>query len=97
MIYLTSDGKLYGVGNSGSGALQQYKEFDWDNYRNNAYDCTVTTPVLLMEDVAYACCGRNDVVALKTDGTVWTWGTVWRTSGYAYYYCLLYTSPSPRD
>lgn len=55
-------------------ALQQYKEFDWDNYRNNAYDCTVTTPVLLMEDVAYACCGRNDVVALKTDGTVWTMG-----------------------
>ena len=89
MIYLTSDGKLYGVGNSGSGALQQYKEFDWDNYRNNAYDCTVTTPVLLMEDVAYACCGRNDVVALKTDGTVWTWGTVWRTSGYAYYYIYM--------
>lgn len=32
-----------------------------------------TSPVLLMEDVAYACCGRDDIVCLKEDATVWTW------------------------
>lgn len=28
-------------------------------------------------NVAYACCGRDDIVCLKDDGTVWTWGTVY--------------------
>ena len=35
-----------------------------------------------MEDVTYAVCGRDDVVALKEDGTVWTWGTVYINGGY---------------
>lgn len=76
VIFLTDDHKLYGVGNSGGGALGQYEEFDWMRYTSGE-DYAVTTPVLLMEDVAYASCGRDDVVCLKNDGTVWNWGTVY--------------------
>ena len=75
VIYLTNDNKLYGIGNAGCGALQQYAEFDWNKYVNEEDYC-IAKPVLLMEDVVYACCGKDDVVCLKKDGTVWTWGTV---------------------
>lgn len=88
VIYLTDDNKLYGVGNAGCGALQQYEEFDWNKYVNEENYC-IATPVLLMEDVVYACCGRDDVVCMKKDGTVWTWGTVYVQGNYfsnnAYY------------
>ena len=73
VIFLTNDHKLYGVGNAGSGALGQYEEFDWTRYTNGE-NYAETTPILLMEDVAYANCGRDDIVCLKNDGTVWTWG-----------------------
>lgn len=76
VIFLTNDHKLYGVGNAGSGALGKYEGFDWTRYINGEDDA-VTTPILLMEDVAYANCGRDDIVCLKNDGTVWTWGTVY--------------------
>ncbi len=90
VIYLTDDNKLYGVGNAGCGALQQYAEFDWNKYVNvNAEHYSIATPVLLMEDVVYACCGKDDVVCLKKDGTVWIWGTVYVQGNYfahnAYY------------
>lgn len=81
MIYLTEDNKLYGVGNAGSGALQQYDSFDWNKYLNGE-KYSVNEPFLLMENVLYAKCGRDDVVALKKDGTVWTWGTISINGGY---------------
>ena len=74
VIFLTEDHKLYGIGNAGCGALLIHEEFNWE-WRWNGY--AVTTPVLLIEDVAYACCGRDDIVCLKEDGTVWTWGIVY--------------------
>lgn len=74
VIFLTEDHELYGMGNAGCGALLMYEEFNWE-WHQNGY--AVTTPVLLIEDVAYACCGRNDIVCLKEDGTVWTWGIVY--------------------
>lgn len=74
-IYITNDYKLYGMGNAGSGALQQYETFDWTRYTQGEH-YTVTSPILLMEDVVYACCGRDDIVCIKKDGTVWTWGTI---------------------
>ncbi len=80
-IFITKDNKLYGMGNAGCGALQQYEEFDWTQYTNGE-KYTVTAPLLLMEDVMYACCGRDDIVCLKKDGTVWTWGTVYVEGGY---------------
>ncbi len=76
VIYLTTDYKLYGMGNAGCGALQQYENWDWTRYVNGEHDA-VTTPILLMENVVYACCGRDDIVCLGQDGTVWTWGTVY--------------------
>lgn len=81
MVFLTEDHKLYGVGNAGGGALQQYDSFDWEMYLNGEH-YAISTPYLLMEDVTYAVCGRDDVVALKEDGTVWTWGTVYINGGY---------------
>lgn len=75
-IFLTEDHKLYGMGNAGRGGLLQYKEVDWSQPADGE-QYTVTTPVLLMDDVVYACCGRDDIVCLKEDGTVWTWGTVY--------------------
>lgn len=83
VIFLTEDCKLYGFGNAGCGALQQYEAFDWDKYVNGEH-YYVSEPCLLMEDVTYACCGRDDIVCLKEDGTVWTWGTIF-VEGYAFY------------
>lgn len=70
-IHLTKDGKLYGMGANilgllGEGDLKLV-------YSIEEYD-KVTTPVLLMEDVAYARAGREAIVALKNDGSVWWWG-----------------------
>ena len=59
-IFLAEDGNLYGMGYSGNGALL---------VEDNDY---IETPVLLMEDVSYALCGYADVVALKSDVSVWT-------------------------
>lgn len=81
VIFLTNDLKLYGMGNAGCGALQQYNEFDWTRYTNGE-QYTVTTPILLMENVVYARCGRDDIVSMKEDGTVWTWGTIYTAEGY---------------
>lgn len=75
VIFLTENHELYGMGNAGCGALQQYEEFNWE-WRSNGEHHTVTTPILLIEDVVYARCGREDIVCLKEDGTVWTWGIV---------------------
>ena len=38
-----------------------------------------TEPVQVMEDVAAVSCGANYTAAVKTDGTLWTWG--WNESG----------------
>lgn len=85
VIFLTEDRKLYGMGNAGCGALQQYEEFDDEKYMNGEH-YTVTTPILLIEDVVYACCGRDDVVCLKEDGTVWTWGAIIAEGGSSVYF-----------
>lgn len=70
-IYLTSDGNLYGIGSNRLGLLgQPYNTM----YENDTAYTMVGTPVLLMEDVAYARAGRYSIVALKKDGSVWWWG-----------------------
>lgn len=75
-IFLTEDRKLYGVGNAGSGALQQYETFDWTRFVNGE-QYYVSEPYLLMENVIYACCGRDDIACLTEDGAVWVWGTIY--------------------
>lgn len=81
VIYLTTDNKLYGIGNAACGALQQYEQFDWDKYINREH-YYVSEPVLLMENVDYARCGQDDVACMTTDGEVWIWGTICRNGGY---------------
>ncbi len=70
-IYLTADGELYGMGSNLIEVLGQKETIKKNSVENYI---KVTTPVLLMEDVAYARAGRNSIVALKTDGSVWWWG-----------------------
>lgn len=85
-IYLTSDGKLYGMGSNLIGVLGQEET----RKRYSIYDyISVTTPVLLMEDVAYARAGRYSIVALKNDGSVWWWGEYKTTSSTKYYPSIL--------
>ena len=83
VVYLTEEGKLYGLGNDSIYMLLQHTEMPVEDlaYPTKRY---VTSPALLLEDVSYARCGRDDVVALKKDGTVWTWGMIWnyQSTGY---------------
>ena len=83
VVYLTEEGKLYGLGNDSTYMLLQHTEMLVEDlaYPTKRY---VTSPALLLEDVSYARCGRDDVVALKKDGTVWTWGMIWnyQSTGY---------------
>ncbi len=92
MIYLTEDHKLYGVGNAGSGVLQQYSEFDWSRYVNKGH-FYVSEPCLLMENVAYARCGKSDVVCMTEDGAVWIWGTVYFRGHYLSHEVLYIEKP----
>lgn len=78
-IYLTSDGCLYGMGNDFSGVLLENPDY-WDKL-----DISVTTPKLLMENVQYAACGRDDIVALTSDNTLWTWGVIWDCGDGSFY------------
>lgn len=88
VIFLTEDHKLYGVGNAGCGALQQYEAFDWTRYANDEH-FYVSEPLLLMENVKFARCGRSDIACLTEDGAVWIWGTIWSEGNFlsnnAYY------------
>ena len=77
LIYLTEDYKLYGVGSDQGGALLEYKDQDVDFIRwNNPQYYLVTSPKLLMEDVIYARCGgAGDVACMKSDASIWLWGS----------------------
>ena len=77
-IYLTDDGKLYGMGLNMAGLLlgkdsvkQVYSDDDNDR---------VCTPVLVMENVRYARAGREAIVALQEDGSVYWWGQMRTTT-----------------
>ena len=69
-VYLTTDGKLYGMGSNMFGLLgQEYKASrDYDTY------VIVDEPVLLMENVTYVRAGIEAIVALDNTGNVWWWG-----------------------
>lgn len=72
-IYLTEDGKLYGMGMNMMGVLgkEPGTESLFDDFGENSQ---VLEPTLLMEQVAFARAGMYSVVALKEDGSVWWWG-----------------------
>lgn len=74
-IYLTADGKLYGMGANLFGLLDQGIEECKDREPKPLFSCErVMRPVLLMEEVVYARAGRESIVVLKKDNSVWWWG-----------------------
>ena len=77
-IYLTDDGKLYGMGLNMAGLLLG-KDSVKQVYDNDDND-RVCTPVLLMENVRYARAGREAIVALQEDGSVYWWGQLRTTT-----------------
>lgn len=90
VIYLTEDHKLYGVGMAaGFGNLEHYEEIDWNLFGANSTHYVQTTPCLLMENVVYARCGRNDVVILTEDASVWIQGLI------GYDRTVVYYEPEP--
>ena len=77
-IYLTDDGKLYGMGLNMAGLLLG-KDSVKQVYNNDDND-RVCTPVLLMENVRYARAGWKAIVALQEDGSVYWWGQLSTTT-----------------
>lgn len=77
-IYLTDDGKLYGMGLNMAG-LPLGKDSVKQVYSDDDND-RVCTPVLLMENVRYARAGREAIVALQEDGSVYWWGQMRTTT-----------------
>ena len=73
-VYLTEDHKLYGMGTNATGALLEDIIAPLGVAYHNSTLFAITTPKLLMEDVSYVSLGHEDVVVMKTDNTVWTWG-----------------------
>lgn len=78
-IYLTSGGELYGMGSNMLGLLGQ--EYSTELDIGGFCATKVTSPVLLMKEVAYARAGKEAIVALKEDGSVWWWGQYRSTYG----------------
>ncbi len=76
-VFLTEDHKLYGMGTNATGALLEDIAAPLEEAYSNGRSYVVTFPKLLMEDVSYVSLGRDDVVVIKTDNTVWTWGERW--------------------
>lgn len=66
LVYLTSDFKLYGLGRNYNNILLEDA--------NALYPETISSPKLLMNDVAYVRCTDQNIVVLKTDGDVYMWG-----------------------
>lgn len=60
LLYLTADNKVYGIGNSSDGILQS---------NQNAAE-----PTLLFEDCKFFSVGKNFVLAVKNDNSLWFWG-----------------------
>ncbi len=85
VIYLTADHKLYGLGNTETGALLQILPYSYVVYHGYGR-YTVCEPVLLMEDVIYARCGGDDVVAIREDKTAWAWGVLCHADENSFYY-----------
>lgn len=64
LLYLTESGELYGVGSN--------SHIFFTDPLNSV---VIEKPKLLMENVKYVDCGTMSVTVLKTDGSVWVWGT----------------------
>lgn len=67
LIYLTTDGEVYGCGKKSGGVLQiRTDPLDFEEKEDK--------PVLLFDDCKYISLGCRFVLAHKNDGSVWFWG-----------------------
>lgn len=60
LLYLTKDNKVYGIGNSSGGTLQANRN--------------IAEPTLLFENCKFFSVGKNFVLAIKNDNSLWFWG-----------------------
>lgn len=68
---LKTDGSLWTWGSVARGVLGN--GFTWNASRGNI--ACQTVPVKIMDDVTYVATGTNYMAAVKTNGSLWTWGT----------------------
>ena len=69
---IKSDGSLWMWGDNTHGELGIGIT---GNALNSSYNPIQTTPVKVMDDVAAVSCGSGYTAAIKTDGSLWVWGT----------------------
>ena len=67
---IKADGSLWMWGANFSGQLGN----GWTGNDTYLGDPIQTVPVKVMDDVAYVSCGHSHTAAIKTDGSLWTWG-----------------------
>lgn len=72
MAAIQADGSLWVWGNSRDG--QVGNGVAWDPDGELFQETTVSSPVKIMDNVAAVSCGYDHTAAVKTDGSVWTWG-----------------------
>lgn len=71
IVFLTKDGDLFGMGTYATGGLlEPIKTTIYENWEEHC----ISSPKLLMKKVKYARCSETDVVVIREDDTVWSWG-----------------------
>lgn len=89
-LFVKNDGTLWGVGANSYGQLaqgemdkslddqitenQMYKESELYKHKTKCTPERIDTPVKIMDNVKSAITYQGTSIALKEDGTVWTWG-----------------------
>ena len=72
---IKSDNSLWGWGTNESGQLGNGKITIYDEDYNVVVDNDYRTPVKIMEDVASVSAGARHTMVIKTDGSLWGFGT----------------------
>ena len=72
MAAIQADGSLWVWGNSFDG--QVGNGAGYIPYTEEDYQTMVDAPVKVLDNVAAVSCGDSFTAAVRTDGTVWTWG-----------------------
>lgn len=78
VIWLTSEGDLYGLGANLCGVLRMPI---LPNEYLNPWKNLASEPQLLMKNVAFASAGQSCISVLTKDGNVWWWGEMYATTG----------------
>ena len=71
VMFIKSDGSLWGFGNNEYGQVGNGNYGDLDV---NTYDCVVSEPIKILDNVAKVYVKFNTTYAVKEDGTLYGWG-----------------------